>query len=156
LVAPETEAIPETTDEDAVSPVTPERSISRILWVTDNPKRVAYEIAKLRDDGVSVEIRESTSTAKDALSKSHFDAIISNMDRLEDGHENQEAGIDLIKAVRETDKQIPVYIYTVEYKAQAFQEKVKEADGTGITSSPSKMFDMIYHSDKSRYTYGDR
>lgn len=121
------------------------KPIRRILWVDDNPENNAYEIAALRDEGMEIRQVISTDEALGVLLSGRFDAdaIISDMGREERGEYHPTAGLMLINAIRKSEIQGPVFIYTNARSAAKYKKRVLAVGGNGITSSPVELFEMI-------------
>ncbi|MFF5147760.1 response regulator [Streptomyces sp. NPDC013157] len=122
----------------------PQRVLHRVLWVDDNPSNNAYQTAQLQAIGVEVVQAESTDEGLRALRRASrpFDAVISDMGRAEAGGFDPEAGLTLIRKIRETDATTPVFIYGGS-GATARREQVAAARGNGVTQSPSELFDLL-------------
>ena len=120
------------------------RSGGTILWVDDRPNANAYERAKFEDDGFRI-IRSTTTD--DALRKLRAGltpyVIISDMSRVEDGVRIPDAGIQLLKAVREFNENVPFFIYTGTDSAEAYRDAAAEADANGITSSSVTLIQYV-------------
>jgi len=119
--------------------------IKRVLWVDHNPENNAFEIARLRDDGLQLVQATSTDEAMGILlsGRLEVDAIISNMGRLERGKNQPEAGLTLIQEVRGADIQIPIFIYASPRAVARYGEEIREAGGSGATASPIELFELI-------------
>lgn len=120
-------------------------SIRRILWVDDHPENNAYEIATLRSEGFEVRQAISTDEAVRVLMSGRFDAdaLISDMGREEGGKYQPVAGLRLIELARESDIQVPIFVYTTSRSTSKYREEVVAASGNGITASPVELFEMI-------------
>jgi CheY-like chemotaxis protein len=125
--------------ESDVLPSEPTRSSKRILWVDDEPRNNSYLVAALEDQGLRVDTAQSTNEALSKINKDHFDIIISDMGR----PEGRQAGIDLIKTLRTSKIDIPVYIFCGSYAANAFRERAIDAGAAGITSSGTTLMSML-------------
>lgn len=115
-----------------------------ILWVDDRPEANAYERAKLTGDGYTI-IRSTTTS--DALVKLSSGlkpfAIISDMERAEDGVRVKTAGLELLKAVRDSDDAVPFFIYTSTRTEDEFKKTAIESNASGITSSSLTLIQSI-------------
>jgi CheY-like chemotaxis protein len=134
-----------------VARVLERRPIKRILWVDDKPSNNAYEIAKLRDEGLQIVQAVSTNEAMGILLSGRLDpdAIISDMGRREEGQYRPVAGLTLIKAAREAGIQVPIFVYSSTQSASRYRDDVLANGGNGITASPVELFEMIHG-------YGDK
>jgi CheY-like chemotaxis protein len=119
--------------------------LERVLWIDDNPSNNAYEVAQLETLGVNVTHVTSTRGGLAALSDStaKIDAVISDMGREEPHGFNANAGIDLIRQLRDYGYAGPIFIYasrnTVERRAE-----IIAAGGTGVTASPTELFALLH------------
>jgi CheY-like chemotaxis protein len=130
----------------SVPPALPSNSI---LWVDDNPKNNSYFTAQLAKRGVTVDLALSTSEAIARLEKGQYRVIISDMGREEDGQSNYDAGLDLLKYVRDRDATIPFVLFCHPNAVRDFGAQAREMGATGITSSPTDLF-AILGLDRSR------
>ena len=121
------------------------KNVHQILWVDDNPSNNAFEIARLKSDGYEIQQALSTSEALGILKGSDLliDVVISDMGRNEDGRYNPKAGLDFIKQARDSEINLPIYIYTTARHAKAMRDEVKKAGGNGTTKSAIELFEMI-------------
>ena len=118
--------------------------LKKVLWVDDQPTNNTYEEAQLRSLGVTVRVVTSTSAALRAMNKSSepFDAIISDMGRREGLINNPNAGIELIREVRNSGYETPVFIYASTRQA-ARKSEIAEVGGGGSTSSVTELFELL-------------
>lgn len=119
--------------------------VKRILWIDDNPENNAFEIAKLRDDGLQIVQATSTDEAMSIIlsGRLEVDAIISGMGRHERGKNQPEAGLTLIQEVRGAAVQTPIFVYASPRAVARYRDKIREAGGTGATASPIELFELI-------------
>ena len=117
----------------------------RVAWVDDAPGNNAYEIARLRQDGVTVLEMLSTGDAVHALVEEGrpVDVVISDMGRLEGGTYNRRAGLELIRALRAENFDKAIYVYCSSESAERMREEIERAGAQGITSSQVELFDML-------------
>ncbi|MGW7422897.1 response regulator [Streptomyces sp. NPDC054813] len=126
------------------NPPPQQRVLHRILWVDDVPSNNAYEAGQLQAMGVEVVQAESTEEGLRALQGAPrpFDAVISDMGRAEAGGFDPDAGLKLIRKIRETDDATPVFVYGGA-GAAARRDQVADAGGTGVTQSPTELFVLL-------------
>ncbi len=117
----------------------------RVAWVDDVPENNAYEIARLRSDGVGVLQMLSTREAVQVLVDEGrpVDVVISDMGRQEGGTFNGRAGIELIRALRAEDFDKAIYVYCSSDSAETMRDEVERAGAQGITSSQVELFEML-------------
>ncbi len=116
----------------------------RILWVDDRPEANVYEKQTLLDDGwridSAVSTHEAVSLAADAWSR--YDVVVSDMGREEDGRYVSDAGIQLVRRIRETGSTVPFFVYTSRRGWERRSEAI-EAGADGLTSSPSELLSFV-------------
>lgn len=87
-------------------------NVTKILWVDDKPSNNSYQVAYLKDLGITVDLALTTDDALEQLEKKNYDRIISDMGRKEGGSYVRDAGIKLTEQVRKTNKNIPIVIFS--------------------------------------------
>lgn len=117
--------------------------ISDILWVDDHPKNNALLIDTLTKSDISVSVAENTAEALEHFKLGSFDCVISDTCRKE-GKEipNCHAGFELASRIRETDRKVPIYIYT-DSVDEKMKKKASSVGATAITSSPSELLKLL-------------
>ncbi len=114
-----------------------------ILWVDDRPKANVFEQARLKEEGWAIVQAESTTSAlNEILKNDRFDAIISDMARMEDGGRlNPTAGMDLIRKL--PDRDTPIIIYGPARNLKPVQRELDDAPGVHYTTSPSELLGLL-------------
>ncbi|HEY9602462.1 MAG TPA: GUN4 domain-containing protein [Allocoleopsis sp.] len=117
----------------------------RILWVDDNPANIAYEITRLKEEGIEVTMALSTARAMQILVSGElsFNAIITDMGRTEEGEYRPHAGIVLIKAVRDASVNLPIFVYTTFKLYTRTINELIAAGGNGATRSAEQLLSWI-------------
>lgn len=117
----------------------------RVVWVDDVPANNAYEIARLRDDGVEVIQCMSTEEALQLLLGQRVAArvVVSDMGRKENGVYRPRAGASLIEQLRDAGVTTPVFIYSSARGLDRARDEVFAVGGNGATSSMVELFEMI-------------
>ena len=114
-----------------------------VLWVDDHPEGNEHEIRGLEARGFRVVTARSFAEATaDAPFDSHV-AIISDMGRLEPSGYEQDAGLTLIRRVREAGASTPIVIYTAPPMVAPLEPEIVAAGGTGITGSSTELIRLI-------------
>lgn len=90
----------------------------RVLWVDDHPQNNQYAINALKSQGIEVVECLSTIKALEETNRQEFDAIITDQLRYEGGVRKDEAGYELIRALRENGVQSPVILSTASPNAE--------------------------------------
>jgi CheY-like chemotaxis protein len=118
----------------------------RILWVDDKPEKKAFFIDGLKSEGIEIIEARSTSEAADRILSSPADIglVISDMSRWEGSTVNPEAGIELIKLIRETNLTVPVIVFDDKRKTARYGVHVIEIGGDGMTWSPVELFELVH------------
>jgi CheY-like chemotaxis protein len=120
-------------------------SPNRILWVDDNPANNAFLVAKLREDGCEVRSATSTSQAIGILgaARTAFDAIVSDMGRIEDEEYRREAGMKLLVAVKMMGLSTPFIVYSTGATAAEYRDMVCAGGGVAATGSPVELLGVL-------------
>lgn len=128
----------------AVGAVEPAHASSfRILWVDDREEANVFEKAALSDaEGVRIRSALTTRDALRALSLSQFDAVVSDIHRVEGGQEVPDAGVRLGRAIRERGLTLPLIFYSSSFSRERFKADI-EALGAQGTSSPTELLAML-------------
>lgn len=117
------------------------KGISPILWVDDYPSNNTSIVEALASLSIRVDLALSTKEALERLRLRRYGLIISDLGRTEDGQENDTAGLDLIRAVRETDTVTPIFIYAGP-RGTAMRAELEAAGATLVTARPSTVFEQ--------------
>lgn len=112
----------------------------RVLWVDDRPENNVFVRQSLEAFGIQFKLALSTEEALNVLSRSKFDAIISDMGRPPD----QRAGYTLLKALRSQKDQTPFIIYAGSRAPEHVAEAL-EKGALGTTNRPDELFGMVVH-----------
>lgn len=135
-------AAPAATDSEVTTAIsTP--NVTAVLWVDDNPKNNSYFIEQLMKAGIKVDIAETTAQGILLSTKQKYDYIISDMGRYEDGTENPDAGIELLKTVRARDQKIPFIIYSSSHGIRQHGPEARELGVTALTTSPTELSGLL-------------
>jgi CheY-like chemotaxis protein len=128
--APEQGEIP-----DGLIQFEPQPASGRILWVDDKPENNVYEIQSLEEKDVAVTTVTSTTEALGEFSRRSYDAVITDMGRMENGSYNSHAGLDLIELLRKKDPQIGLYVFASQKAIRDHQRELIAAGATAATAS---------------------
>lgn len=117
----------------------------RILWVTENHKSHAFEIAYLERDGVDVVKAHSTKEALEILKEeaAAIDAVITGMNRKENNIENPKAGLELVKKVKNLNYPVEVFVMCSPNNVKQYYEQLKAAGAKEATSSPLELLGFL-------------
>jgi CheY-like chemotaxis protein len=133
------------TEESGVLPE--ERLLRRVLWVDDVPSNNSYIAAQLESLGVEIRQVTSTDTGVAAIqdASTPFDAVISDMGRDEPRGFNPDAGLDLIRRIRQLKGRgdnIPIFIFGTR-RAVERRAEILAAGGKDVTSSTTQLFTFL-------------
>lgn len=117
----------------AESPSTARRTI---LWVDDHPDSVTYESNLLRNLGMRITTARSTREAQSLIERGHFDLVISDILRDEDGQENHAAGYDLLDWITSQPAGPPVVFYL---SNRRFVDARRARRASGWADNPSEL-----------------
>jgi len=106
----------------------------------DSIERDLYR--RLYDRGVVVLHAKSTQSALDLMGRIQIDAVMTNLRREERNLLNPTAGIELVKAIRETGSRVPIIMYTMEVPI-ALQRLVEEAGVDKVTVHQDEMYTWL-------------
>lgn len=118
--------------------------LRRLLWVDDHPENNAYEVEAVQRKGVKVELVRSTAEALRAVDEADppFDAIVTDMGRVEDGRDRPQAGVELITQLAERRVSSPVYVYASAGAVTRARQQLKDAGIQG-TASATELLEML-------------
>ncbi len=119
-------------ESEGPAPNTP----NSVLWVDDFPENNAIVLDQLQRSGVRVDLARSTREALGFLGQRHYGAVLSDMGRYEDGAQVSDAGLRLLRAVRDKDSTTPFVIYCSTRAKLAYRDEALAAGATEITDSP--------------------
>lgn len=119
---------------------TPPRTV---LWVDDHPRNNAVLVGQLEQMDVRVDTALSTSEALRRARRTRYDAVISDMGRLEDRKYHADAGLDLLRALKKEDPDLPVVFFTTRRAVQEKADAVGKAGGTAVTSSSYELLQAL-------------
>jgi CheY-like chemotaxis protein len=119
------------------------RSLSKVLWVDDQPKNNSYFVDSLNRLNIQVDLAETTADGLIKFSAGRYDAMISDMGRREGGRYNDRAGFELLKVVREQDATIPFIIFCSTRGARENRDEAMRLGASGITSSPTELYSLL-------------
>jgi CheY-like chemotaxis protein len=128
---------------DTTTPQT-DQQLRKVLWVDDNPANNAYEMAQLEKLGVQIVSARSTAEGVAALFEAApaFDAVISDLNRRESGSDNPDAGLDLIRQIREQGSAVPILVFAGR-RGLALRTQIKAAGGTEVATSSTELFSQL-------------
>ncbi|GAA4539198.1 response regulator [Amycolatopsis samaneae] len=108
-----------------------------VLWVDDSPENNALIIEQLQNHGVRVDLARTTAEGLRLFGQRGYGAVLSNMNRTEDSTEVVDAGLRLMRAVRQSTSDIPFVIYCNATASSRYQADALAEGATAITASPT-------------------
>ena len=116
---------------------------NRILWVDDKPQNNVIESQQLRTVGWETDQVLSTSEALSTYDASRYALVITDMYRREDGKVNTDAGIDLLRALKEINSGVRVICYCGSRVEERLRIQFLKSGGEFITSSTLELLRSI-------------
>jgi CheY-like chemotaxis protein len=114
---------------------------NRVLWTDDNIGHHLFEMRYLERLGVELETAATTEEALNALDGRAFDLVISDMHRIEDGVDEPQAGLKLLRAMR-SRRRIPLTFYTSNAVLLRANPEIA-AYGAVATDTANELFDEV-------------
>lgn len=114
-----------------------------VLWVDDVPENNALIVDQLQRNGVRVDLALSTREALAKFGQRRYGAMLSDMGRSEEGAYVSDAGMRLLRAVREADPTLPFLIYCSSQGALTYREAAVSEGANVITASPAVLSDQL-------------
>lgn len=111
-----------------------------VLWVAERPENHALLVEQLRDNGVRVTATTTTSAAVAELSERPYRLIVSDMSRKEDGRQVSDAGLVLLRELRDLGVDIPVIMFSGQRGQLRYGDQARQLGAVATTSSAYEMF----------------
>jgi WD40 repeat protein/tetratricopeptide (TPR) repeat protein/predicted Rossmann-fold nucleotide-binding protein len=111
----------------------------RILWVDDIPANNSAESTYFGGLGADIAIALTTRQAISSLRDNSFDLVLSDMYR---GKNEPEAGLDLLRQMRNAARLQPVIIYANRW-ARTECQRALDAGAFGCTNQSRELFDLV-------------
>lgn len=117
----------------------PTEGPARVLWVDDEPKNNGLLIDRLTSGGAEVDLALSTADALKKLDGGAYRAVASDLGRREEGRFNGDAGLQLLKAVKEMNPTMPFVLFTSSRGAKRRGAEAESAGADLVTSSATDL-----------------
>ncbi|MEU5851124.1 response regulator [Saccharopolyspora shandongensis] len=114
-----------------------------VLWVAEKPEAHAILAEQLRDNGVRVTMTTSNDTALAELSQRQYRLIVEDMGRKENGRWRPDAGLALLRELRDLGVDTPVIVYSSQRAQQQYGDQARRLGAVGTTSSAYEMFQNL-------------
>ncbi|SDK72515.1 Response regulator receiver domain-containing protein [Actinopolyspora mzabensis] len=111
-----------------------------VLWVTDRAQSHALLVEQLRNNGVRVTITATTSEAVAEVSKRPYRLVVSDMARKEDGQWITDAGLALLRELRDLGMEIPLIVFGTQRGQLQHANRARQLGAVATTSSSYEMF----------------
>lgn len=115
---------------------------ANVLWVDDHPENNEYERRALRNLGIKTDLALSTSEALRRLNGWRYDLLISDLGRHTADEDDSDAGLNLIRALREKGSGIPIIVYASS-RAILKRPELIEAGANGVTNRPTELIALV-------------
>ena len=112
--------------------------VPKVLWVDDRPTNNAHERRAMEAAGMSVQTALTTEEGLARAAGDRFDVIVSDMRR----PEGEQAGYDLLKALRARNDATPFIIYAGPASA-AQKEEAKALGATARATSANELIELV-------------
>ena len=109
-----------------------------LLWVNDHLTMDEKRYQSFSENGVVVVCAASTAKAMELFSRARYDAVVTDLRRLEHGQKKDNAGIELAQQIRRANNHIPILIYTINIDSSII-ESAKRSGATVITTNPLEL-----------------
>ncbi|MGW3467263.1 response regulator [Saccharopolyspora sp. NPDC000995] len=114
-----------------------------VLWVAEKPEAHAILAEQLRDNGVRVTMTTTNDAALAELSQRQYRLIVEDMGRKENGRWRPDAGLALLRELRDLGVDTPVIVYSSQRAQQQYGEQARQLGAIGTTSSAYEMFQNL-------------
>lgn len=111
-----------------------------VLWVAERPEAHALLVEQLRDNGVRVTVTATTSEAVAELSERPYRLVVSDMSRKEDGSRVPDAGLVLLRELRDLGVDTPVILFGGQRGQPPYADQARRLGAVATTSSSYEMF----------------
>ncbi|MER7016115.1 response regulator [Saccharopolyspora sp. NPDC000359] len=111
-----------------------------VLWVAEKPQAHAILAEQLRDNGVRVTMVTTTDAALAELSQRPYRLVVEDMGRKENGRWRPDAGLALLRELRDLGVDTPVIVFSSQQLQQQYGEQARRSGAVGTTSSTYEMF----------------
>lgn len=109
-----------------------------LLSVSDSSSMEQSLYQWLHENGVVIVRAGSTEKAMELLGRAQYNAVITNLRRVESGRKNDDAGIELTQQIRRSSPHVPIFIYTMNIDL-ATRQSALASGATMITTNPTEL-----------------
>ena len=111
-----------------------------VLWVDDQPESHALLVQQLRDNGVRVTAVNTTAETLEEVSQRPYRLIVSDMARKENGRYHADAGITLLRELRDLGVDVPVIVFSSQRGHLQYGALARQSGAVATTTSAYEMF----------------
>lgn len=111
-----------------------------VLWVAERPEQNALLVKPLRDNGVRVTMATTTGAALAEVQQRPYRLIVSDMSRPEDGITQPDAGVILVRELRDLGVDTPVVLFSGQRGHTLYGTQALQAGAFACTTSAYEMF----------------
>lgn len=111
-----------------------------VLWVAERPESHALLVDQLRNNGVRVTTVTTTADALREASERPYRLIVSDMSRKENGHYHSDAGLSLLRELRDLGVDVPVIVFSGQKGQLQYGAQARQSGAVATTSSAYEMF----------------
>ena len=111
-----------------------------MLWVAERPESHALLVDQLRNNGVRVTTVTTTADALREVSERPYRLIVSDMSRKENGHYRSDAGLSLLRELRDLGVDVPVIVFSGQKGQLRYGAQARQSGAVATTSSAYEMF----------------
>ncbi|MDR7301033.1 response regulator [Haloactinomyces albus] len=137
------QAPPESAEVDAELPPVQAPTGSEpfaVLWVADRPENHALLVGQLRDNGVRVTAASTTAEAIAEVAERPYRLIVSDMARREEDRHHVDAGLSLLRELRDLGVDTPVIVFSGQRGQLQYGGQARQLGAVATTSSTYEMF----------------
>jgi CheY-like chemotaxis protein len=125
-------------DATRLAPRLQENGAFSILWADDTPLNNRFESGLLENLGASIANAKTTEEALELLHNRHFDIVISDIHRVEEGRDKPEAGYELLDKIRALGLTIPFVFYSV-----GTPKRDQARSAFGFANTPTRLLSIV-------------
>lgn len=119
------------------------RAATRLLWVDDNPHNNMLLVEQLNRDGVVVDQVLTTQQAIDAMARTQYGAVITDMARNEGNRDVQNAGVLFVRKAKELNPDLQIVVYCSRRMATLFGGEAEAAGVRLVTTSGTALLGVV-------------
>lgn len=115
----------------------------RVLWVDDQPKNNSYYVEQLTKGGVEVDLALDTADGLRRFENKAYRVVISDIGRKEGSAYNRDAGLDLLRNLRESSEEVSVALFTSSSGVKHRGVEASELGADLVTDSGTELVQFL-------------